>query len=258
MLSSSHLNLVNCSPLTITATFSKAQLNNSIPLALIPLVAPRRSTGKHLSQCPHDSHIDSHGYDDLSVLDMSYYDIMNIKGWPASQKKFLLAWKAQVCQYKELNGSNDNDDVRKLSLLQVAVSDAPSLARVKGNADILLGKSLTFDDYFNLLKSTAQQFDSVANRSTSGTKKMHRQTLRHDIHASHIDSHGYDDLSVLDMSYYDIMRTFQRTTRDTLPPRVCPCLGDDQWKDLEDKARTLLKSILAPNKAIILLYSTMP
>jgi hypothetical protein len=62
------------------------------------------------------------------------------------------------------------------------------------------------------------------------------------------------------MSYYDVMRTSQQQHQRTTPPadqRPRVRLADDQWKDLEDKARMLWKSISAPNKAIILRYSTM-
>jgi hypothetical protein len=106
--------------------------------------------------------------------------LMNIKGWPASQEKFLLAWKDQVRRYKVLNGGHDINDVQKLSLLQVAVRDTPSLTGVKYDADILstqLGKSLTFNDYYNLLKSLAQPIDSATTCTAGGTKKIHRQTL---------------------------------------------------------------------------------
>jgi hypothetical protein len=51
----------------------------------------------------------------------------------------------------------------------------------------------------------------------------------------------------------------QQHQRTTAPADQRPHvrLADDQWKDLEDKALMLWKSILAPNKAIILRYSTM-
>jgi hypothetical protein len=183
--------------------------------------------------------------------------IMSIKSWPASQTKFLLAWKDRLRIYKELNGGIDIDDLQKTTLLQIAMQGAPSLACVKDDTDILstqLNKSLTFDEYYRLLESAAQQFDSLTKRSAAGTRKAHRQTLRHDVDSA-------DDFSVLDMSYYDVMRTsqqqqHQRTTPPTEQrPRIC--LADDQWKDLEDKAHMLWKSISAPNKTIILRYSTM-
>jgi hypothetical protein len=189
--------------------------------------------------------------------------IMSIKRWPASQTKFLLAWKDRLRIYKELNAGIDIDDLQKTTLLQVAAQGPPSLARVKDDADILstqLNKSLTFDEYYWLLESAAQQFDSLTERNAAGTRKAHRQTLRNNVFEHHTPPNSADDFSVLDMSYYDVMRTSQQQHKRTTPladqrPRVR--LADDQWKDLEDKARTLWKSISAPNKAIILRYSTM-
>jgi hypothetical protein len=189
--------------------------------------------------------------------------IMSINSWPASQTKFLLAWKDRLRIYKELNAGIDINDMQKTTLLQIAVQGAPSLARIKDDADILstqLNKSLTFDEYYRLLESAAQQFDSLTERNTAGTRKAHRQTLRHDVFEHHTPLDSADDFSVLDMSYYDAMRTSQQQHQRTTPPadqRPCVRLADDQWKDLEDKARTLWKSISAPNKAIILRYSTM-
>jgi hypothetical protein len=189
--------------------------------------------------------------------------IMSIKSWPASQTKFLLACKDRLRIYKELNAGIDIDDLQKTTLLQVAVQGGPSLARVKDDADILstqLNKSLTFDEYYRLLESAAQQFDSLTERNAAGTRKAHRQSLRHDVFEHHTPPDSADDFSVLDMSYYDVMCTSQQQHQRTTPPadqRPCVRLADDQWKDLEDKARTLWKSISAPNKAIILCYSTM-
>jgi hypothetical protein len=165
--------------------------------------------------------------------------------------------------HKELNAGIDIDDLQKTTLLQIAVQRAPSLARVKDDADILstqLNKSLTFDEYYRLLESAAQQFDSLTERNAAGTRKAHRQTRRHDVFEHHTTPDTADDFSVLDMSYYDVMRTSQQQHQCTPPPadqRPRVRLADDQWKDLEDKARTLWKSISAPNKAIILRYSTM-
>jgi hypothetical protein len=45
--------------------------------------------------------------------------LMNVKGRPASQEKFLIAWKDSVCRLKELNAGSDIDNINKLSLLQV-------------------------------------------------------------------------------------------------------------------------------------------
>jgi hypothetical protein len=189
--------------------------------------------------------------------------IMSIKSWPALQTKFLLTWKDRLRIYKELNAGIDIDDLQKTTLLQIAVQGAPSLACIKDDADILstqLNKSLTFDEYYRLLESAAQQFDSLTERNAAGTRKAHRQTNRHDVFEHHTPPDSADDFSVLNMSYYDVMRTSQQQHQRTTPradqrPRVR--LADDQWKDLEDKARTLWKSISAPNKAIILRYSTM-
>jgi hypothetical protein len=189
--------------------------------------------------------------------------IMSIKSWPASQTKLLLAWKDRLRIYKELNAGIDIDDLQKTTLLQVAVQGAPSLACVKDDADILstqLNKSLTFDEYYQLLKSAAQQFDSLTECNAAGTRKAHRQTLRHDIFEHHTPPDPAGDFSVLNLSYYDVMPTSQQQHQRTTPPAdQCPrvCLANDQWKDLEDKALTLWKSISAPNKAIILRYSTM-
>jgi hypothetical protein len=130
--------------------------------------------------------------------------IMSIKSWPASQTKFLLAWEDHLRIYKELNSGINIDDLQKTTLLQVAVQGAPSLAHVKDDADILstqLNKSLTFDEYYRLLESAAQQFDSLTERNAAGTRKAHRQTLRHDIFEHHTHPDSADNFSVLDMSY---------------------------------------------------------
>jgi hypothetical protein len=76
---------------------------------------------------------------------------MSIKSWPASQTKFLLAWKDRLRLYKGLNAGIGIDDLQKTTLLQIAMQGPPSLARVKDDADILstqLNKSLTFDAYY--------------------------------------------------------------------------------------------------------------
>jgi hypothetical protein len=114
--------------------------------------------------------------------------IISIKSWPALQTKFLLAWKDSLRIYKELNAGIDIDDLQKTTLLQVAVQGALSLARVKDNADILstqLNKSLTFDEYYRLLESAALHFDSLTERNAAGTRKAHRQSLRHDVFEHH-------------------------------------------------------------------------
>jgi hypothetical protein len=188
--------------------------------------------------------------------------IMSINSWPASQTKFLLAWKDRLRIYKELNAGIDINDMQKTTLLQIAVQGAPSLARIKDDADILstqLNKSLTFDEYYRLLESAAQQFDSLTERNTAGTRKAHRQTLRHDVFEHHTPLDSADDFSVLDMSYYDAMRTSQQQHQRTTPPadqRPCVRLADDQWKDLEDKARTLGSLSRHPTRPSF--YATVP
>jgi hypothetical protein len=110
--------------------------------------------------------------------------IMSIKSWPALQTKFLLTWKDRLRIYKELNAGIDIDDLQKTTLLQIAMQGAPSLARVKDDADILstqLNKPLTSDEYYRILESAVRQFDSLTKRNAAGTRKAHRQTLRHDV-----------------------------------------------------------------------------
>jgi len=186
---------------------------------------------------------------------------MNIRNWPHSQTQFLLAWKDKLRRYKELNAGQDIDDGQKLVLLQRSVQEVPSLARVKNDADIIAtqtGKSLDYHSYLSLLESTAQQFDSAATRNATGaTRKGHRQALRHDLKPHDEETVStYDDISILDMSYYDVLRAASTPAdRTDRPQRPRVRLADDQWQDLDDKARSLWKSISSHNKAIILRYS---
>jgi hypothetical protein len=146
------------------------------------IVCKHKST--HDAQKVYSNLLDHHSKSTMAMIGkqdiFAEIVIMSIKSWPASQTKFLLAWKDRLRIYKELNAGIDIDDLQKTMLLQVAVQGAPSLACVKDDADILstqLNKSLTFDEYYRLLKSAAQQFDSLTERNAAGTRKAHRQTL---------------------------------------------------------------------------------
>jgi hypothetical protein len=49
----------------------------------------------------------------------------------------------------------------------------------------------------------------LTERNAAGTRKAHRQTLRHDIFEHHTHPDSADNFSVLDMSYYNVMLTSQ-------------------------------------------------
>jgi hypothetical protein len=142
--------------------------------------------------------------------------LMKIKDWPASQEKSLLAWKDRVRRYKELNGGNHIDNVQKFSLLQVARREAPPLP---ASRMMLISSPLNL---VNLSKAWPNKLILPPLVQPEGTKKIHRQTLRHDVHDSHSDFHGYDDLSILHVSYYDVMCTSQQPPGDSLPSHTCP------------------------------------
>ena len=177
---------------------------------------------------------------------------MTIIGWPGTQEQYLLNWHERNRVYTELNNGIPIDTDQKLSLLHISVSGVPNLANVKTTADInatFNNSVLTFDQYWTLLLSTAQQFDATSkHKPTTGVRRRH--VLQHDM--SYQEDIPDQD-SYIDRSYYDVMRT--ASTPPTSKPKA-PRLETDQWHDLDAKGRKAWASLTPSSKAIILRYST--
>ena len=116
--------------------------------------------------------------------------------WTGTTEGFIIHWTNQVRLYERQVPSSDHfSDGQKRIMLENAVHPVTELRQVKNTADLAKtknGKSLTYDEYLNLLLSAAAAYDNQF-----AAKKNKRQVFIH-------EQYDYDDHDAEDESAYDI------------------------------------------------------
>jgi hypothetical protein len=116
--------------------------------------------------------------------------------WTGTTEGFIIHWTNQVCLYERQVPSSDHfSDGQKRIMLENAVHPVTELRQVKNTADLektKTGKSLSYDEYLNLLLSAA-----AAHDNQFAAKKNKRQVFIHD-HYEHNDTDDADETYDID------------------------------------------------------------
>ena len=195
--------------------------------------------------------------------------------WRGTAEGFLLHWKNQLRLLDDLiEDANDrfSPPVRR-TLLENAVHDVPDLQAVKEreNMDIANGKaSLTYEQYFNLLHSAAQQLDQKQRyRKPNYRASLHYQSSQDsdgtDAFTYDTEESGYNSEQVaynIDLAPSDIYEMhnasgYQRYGRhsgssgrgETSRTYDRPFIPDDLWAQLSPEARYHFMNSKPPGNA---------
>jgi len=173
--------------------------------------------------------------------------------WKGSTESFITHWLNQVRLYeRQIDSADHFSDGQKRVMLENAVAPIQELRQVKNNADMersKTGKSLTFDQYSNLLLSAASAYDNQFK-----TKREKRQVFNSyiidDDYGSDDDADGYDidaPVTVIQANAHDrrFKASFKPAARRINMPR-------DRWMSLSDKERQVWDQLGDNAKATIL------
>ena len=186
-----------------------------------------------------------------SILHYLISSCINDGSWKGTTHAYILHWLHQADQYDE-KADDSLPATHKLAYLQHAVAPNPELAAIKTTsltAAKLTGKKLDFNDYVDLLKNAALQYDVTVNKTSPQDKRRpRRQVYSHDIswddeppdafHDDFQDAQEYDiDTPLFEINY---QKSFQhpRLSRDTwysLTPA-----DQAAWDTLSDSAKSAI------------------
>ena len=171
--------------------------------------------------------------------------------WQGSTEAFVLHWQNQVRLYeRQVPPSDHFSDGQKRTMLENAVAVIDELRQVKNNADLektKSGRTLTYDEYSNLLLSAAITYDEQYK-----PKKTKRQVLQHFISAldddsgEEYDSFGIDaDIQLLQANASKLSRPMSKSAqkRFFLPKQSWQSLSEKDkqiWDQLDDKAKSII------------------
>lgn len=179
--------------------------------------------------------------------------------WNGTTHAFILFWLEQLRLYHNMISITDHlSDALQRQMLENAVHDIPDLRNVKIQADHLRafdGRTTTFNQYLNLLKSAAISYDSnFLPRGSASTKR--RTVYLHDLGNDTDVDDVFDVDTPLDtvLAYSTI---HQRTSAPTASPSSTR-LPPPQWTCLSPDGKVLWRQLSPADKAAILGKSTHP
>jgi hypothetical protein len=192
--------------------------------------------------------------------------------WKGSNEGFITHWQDQLRLYeKQVPPSDYFSDGQKRQMLENCVAAVPELRNIKTAADMektRTGRSLTYDEYANLLMSAATSYD----RQFKGKPK--RMVYMHDLgydqsydHEDIQDGEDYFDIDspVSTIQAFAAQRRFQRgkpsprtpARQDTLRTRP-QRLQKEKWYQLSDEAKQTWDMLSEQDKAIIIGTTSTP
>jgi hypothetical protein len=177
--------------------------------------------------------------------------------WTGTTEGFIIHWTNQVRLYERQVPSSDHfSDGQKRIMLENAVHPVTELRQVKNTADLektKTGKSLSYDEYLNLLLSAA-----AAHDNQFAAKKNKRQVFIHD-HYEPNDTDDADETYDIDAPVSLLLanatdrhnKSFNKNQPSVQMPRDRWFNLDQQSKDVWDRLDDKAKSIILgydPNK----------
>ena len=172
--------------------------------------------------------------------------------WKGTSHSFVLHWQNQVRLYeKQVDASEHFSAAQKRTMLENAVHDLDELRQVKAQADqhkTQTGRALTYEQYTELLKSSASAYDSqFTPKSRHAARAPKRAVYEHDLVPD--DAFGVDDYYDIDSSVDVIEAHFHDRSAN---------MSRERWKRLSAETRTKWDEISAEDKKIILGISSKP
>ena len=123
--------------------------------------------------------------------------------WRGTTEGYIIHWQEQVRKYNELVDIKDHiSDALKLNMLQNAVQGLSDLRNVKITADLLkvqLGKTMSYDNYVDVLLSAAQTADSKQSHRpgrSNNTRSVFQHTQEPPIVNSAHDDYYYPNTDI--------------------------------------------------------------
>ena len=184
--------------------------------------------------------------------------------WNGTMEAFVIHWCEQVRAYeKDAPKEELFSGQQKMVMLQNAVRPIDDLRKVHETARHLKagdGTKTEWDQYVDLLKSAAQEYD--ARRGSTGIRA---QARRRSVYQHAISDFAYDDPDDMIHNVDTPIQVFQLDRQPRPPPpfgRIDgadvrrPRLRFDQWKDLNQSAKDTWDKLSDQEKRIILRYVT--
>ena len=175
--------------------------------------------------------------------------------WNGTTEGFITHWTNQVRLYERQVPSSDYfSDGQKRIMLENAVHPITELRQVKNNADLQktnTGKSLTYDEYLNLLLSAAAAYDN----QFAAKNKAKRQVFTHDQYDAN-ESYEVDDSYDIDapVSLLVANATERHSKKQVKFGNRTVHMPRDKWYNLDSKNKEIWDKLDDKAKSIILGY----
>jgi hypothetical protein len=171
--------------------------------------------------------------------------------WKGTTHVFILHWENQLRKYEQMNPPTDHFyDGQKRTMLENTVRKVTKLRAVKAQADqykVYSGAKLSYDQYSDLLKSTAQAYDATfATRSKAPARKVYHSNMQPDN-----DEPFYDAKDTYDIDS-NIQLLLSANAHRHLLVSNSQRLTRTQWRGLSKEGQTTWDTLTDDDKHKIL------